>query len=108
MVGQISVPKKSYGPIGLIATNSDKLSILDQAIRGLATSERTTTTIAREFSRIADISAVHARDIVTEIMSFHDVRLRSGMSVEELFDAITENLNKEADSEWKENYLKGG
>jgi hypothetical protein len=97
----LRVPGAAYVGLGHISENSGALSVLKEVSRvGTSASK-----IATEFARRAGISGEAARDILTQLAGLHTTRELLEAEPEEVFDAITSSLEREAPSDWRDKYL---
>jgi len=110
MARQITVPKSAMDPIGLIASHSDKLHYLEAIVGKPDVGKQSPTAIsdalARTFSEKAEISTEDARQIIAQLMAFHELRIGYKLSPSEFLDSVTQSLESDASQDWKEEHLE--
>src|SRR5262245_7171264 len=97
----LSIPRNILPAMELIAQHHEKLSVLRTLIEGLPPAKRTSLNVARQLARQIGISAADARQVVTQLMSFHQLRETFGMSASEVLDAVLKSLELDAPDDWK-------
>lgn len=104
MAPKMSVPKSSYDQLAIVARCASKLALLGPCVREVASSP-SLRAICSCFAERAGIPIADAREITVLVAILQSQRRESGLSPEELFDGIVEDLEQEADAQWKRDHL---
>src|ERR1700733_417769 len=106
MAKKVTIPERILPMIALLGEHADKLSMLKEVIESLEPGKQTPALIAAGFASKASLPLVQARDIVTQLMAFQDLRMNVLMPPADVFDAITESLENVASRDWKTAHLE--
>jgi hypothetical protein len=102
----LSIPRGILPAMALIAQHHEKLSVLRAIIDALPPAKRTRRPISEQLAAKLGVSEQEAWQIVTQLMSFHQLRETFGMSAAEVFDAIIKSFEREAPKEWQDKNLE--
>jgi hypothetical protein len=106
MARKLAIPEKFRAPIALLARHADKVPMLAGVIEGMRPADRVPSKIAKQFSEGAAIPVTEARQIVNQLMAFHQLQSTVGMTPTEMYDEVLESLTLDASEEWKKDHLE--
>lgn len=102
----LSIPRSILPAMALVAQHHKKLGALRAIIQGLPATARTRAVISQSLAEQIGVSEQDAWQIVTQLLSFHQLRETFGMSAPETYDAISKSFEREAPAEWKKTNLE--
>jgi hypothetical protein len=105
MPKRISIPPRLHSVIALIADHANQLSLLPEAISGIDPGKRSPERIASAFASKAGLSRADANSIITQLLALQNLRSDSSLTPPQLFDALTQSLERDAPPAWQTKYL---